>query len=389
MRSETWRAALRVVAAAGAVLAGLAPLAPPATARAETVRDRQWFLRTLDVAAAHRLTTGAGVVVAVVDSGVADHPDLAGQVLPGTSFFGSGDGRADLDGHGTAMAGVIAARDAGADRILGIAPGAKVLPIKASAGDSNFAGGGEIGEGIRWAADHGAKVINVSVGGPRLPRETADAVRYAIDKDVVVVGAAGNQGEGGRRFDRPIEPARIPGVLAVGATGRDGRLLDLSLQGPEVALTAPGQDIPVPVPALMGKPVGYQYGASGTSLSAAIVSGAVALVRARFPQLRAQDVVQRLVATADDAGPPGRDPQYGFGRLNLVKALTADVPAATAHPLGLATPSATAAAPGAVPGRPAPPGGALLAAAAGCGGVLVLAVGGGTWLAVRRRRSAR
>src|SRR5262249_12821453 len=142
----------------------------------------------LDVAGAHRLTTGAGVVVAVVDTGVGAHPDLSGQVLDGVAFVGTGNGQRDGSGHGTAMAGVIPAMGGSAGPLLGIAPGAKILPVKVGASDKEF-GFSRVGEGVRWAVDHGAKVINVSVGGPRLPADTRDAVRYALDRDAVVVAA--------------------------------------------------------------------------------------------------------------------------------------------------------------------------------------------------------
>src|SRR5262249_43147926 len=140
VRTRGWTAVALLAAAMlvlpGLVLPGL--VLPGLAARpawAETMRDRQWYLSTLDVAGAHRLTTGAGVVVAVVDTGVGAHPDLSGQVLDGVAFVGTGNGQRDGSGHGTAMAGVIAAMGGSADHLLGIAPGAKILPVKVGASD--------------------------------------------------------------------------------------------------------------------------------------------------------------------------------------------------------------------------------------------------------------
>ncbi|MDG4822830.1 type VII secretion-associated serine protease mycosin [Asanoa sp. WMMD1127] len=277
----------------------------------------------MDAVAAHELSQGLGVTVAVVDSGVELHPDLRSNVLPGTNVLGTAgsDGHTDSTGHGTGMAGIIAAHGDGSAGALGLAPKAKILPVAAGLGDSPK-GQDAVAEGIAWATTHGAEVINVSGGGNPSDRLRA-AVEAAVDADVVVVAAAGNQPRSNVGF-----PAAYPGVLAVGATDHNGDIAAISATGESVALTAPGEDI-------MTTRLGGAYGAgTGTSDAAAIVSGAVALVRSRFPELSAAEVVHRLTATATDKGPPGRDDQYGFGVLNIVAALTADVP-----PLSQATPS--------------------------------------------------
>ncbi|MEV6927435.1 S8 family serine peptidase [Dactylosporangium sp. NPDC051485] len=371
----------RPVLAAAAVLAGLTPIvALPAPAAAQTIRDRQWYLQTLDVAAAHEISTGAGVVVAVLDSGVGSHPDLDGQVIDGISYApGTGTSRTDNDGHGSAMAGIIAANGGTDDHLLGIAPHAKILSVRTGTGSKSL-GRTNIPDAIRWAVDHGATVLNLSEGG-KLERGGEDAVRYALDHDVVIVAGSGNisafaPGTG------VIEPAAFPGVIAVSAVDRTGTVWDGAIGGPEVVLTAPGVDIPLICAEGGGRVAGYYPTSNGTSNATAVVSGAAALIRAKYPQLPARDVIQRLISTADDAGPPGRDPDYGYGRLNLIKALTAHVPPTAVNPL-LPTAEATAADPDTGRSGSGLSSGAWTAVGVGCV-VLVLASAGVAVVSRRR-----
>jgi type VII secretion-associated serine protease mycosin len=303
------RGLARPVAAVVAALAVVLVSASPA--RADTIRDREWWLGALNVAQAQRITKGAGVTVAVVDSGVnAGHPDLKGAVLAGRDTVDGKDGRSDTDGHGTAMAGIIAARGRGGSGILGIAPEAKILPVRPS-NDTTFAA-----EGIRWAAAHGAKVINMSFAIGDSDNLHA-AIREAAAADVVLVGAAGNSGDKGNDAEYPVS---YPEVLGVGAVDRKGKVLPFSQHGPQVDIVAPGVDMPT-----AGLGDNYRTG-WGTSNAAAVVSGAAALVRARHPDLTAAQVVELLTATATDKGDKGRDDYYGSGELNLVAALTAPPP---------------------------------------------------------------
>ncbi|GAA2611308.1 hypothetical protein GCM10010399_47690 [Dactylosporangium fulvum] len=319
------------LAAALAVMAATPVVAAPA-ASAQTMRDRQWYLTTLDVAAAQKITQGEGVVVAVVDSGIGEHPDLDGQALAGISYLSDDNSLVDDSGHGSGMAGLIAAKGGNADHLLGIAPKAKVLSVRTMTGSAPAPGTWtRIPDAIRWAVDHGAKLINISTGG-YLETGSWEAVRYALDHDVLVVASTGNAKEFPDRT-AVLDPASIPGVLAVTAVNRDGKVWDGALHGPQTVLAAPGVDIPLASAAGGGRVIGYHESTNSTSNAAAIVSGAAALIRAKYPQLPVKDVVQRLIATADDAGAPGRDPEYGYGRLNLVKALTADVAPVAANPL--------------------------------------------------------
>ena len=327
-----WRAG---AVAAGAVIAVLLAAAP---ASADTIREMQWYLATVNATQAHQVTRGDGVIVAVIDSGVdAGHPDLAGAVLPGASFLGSTskDGQTDPDGHGTKMAGVIAARGGGPNNALGIAPRARILPVAIP----NEGQVGSIAEPLRWAVDHGAQVINLSVARPAgqaLPAGEADAVAYALAHNVVVVTSAGNRAQ----MPTGNSLAMLPGVVAVAGLARSGSFWSGSVEGPFVAVAAPAEDI-VNIGARNVYSTGYSTG-TGTSESTAIVAGIAALVRAKFPQLDAANVINRLIRTAVDRGSAARDPRYGFGTIDALRAVTVEVAPTDANPLGVAaaTPSA-------------------------------------------------
>jgi type VII secretion-associated serine protease mycosin len=303
------RGVLRPITAAVAAL--IVVLGSAAPARADAIRDDEWWFTTLDVAQAQRISKGAGVTVAVLDSGVnARHPDLRGAILAGRNTVSGKDGRSDTDGHGTAMASLIAARGRGSSGLLGIAPAVMILPVRPS-NDTFFAA-----EGIRWAAAHGAKVINMSFAISGSDNLHA-AVRAAAAADVVLVGAAGNTGDKANAAEYPVS---YPEVLGVGAIDRTGKVLRFSQHGPQVDLVAPGVDMPT-------AGLGDQYRtAFGTSNAAALVSGAAAMIRAKHPEYTAAQVVQILTSTATDKGDKGRDDYYGNGELDLVKALTAAAP---------------------------------------------------------------
>jgi type VII secretion-associated serine protease mycosin len=310
-----------------------AAVLPANPAQADSIRSGEWHLAYLKVASAQGITMGAGVVVGVVDSGVFPHRDLRRNLLKGSDVASgeNGNGQDDQEGHGTEMAGLIAGHGGNvAGGVLGIAPAAKILPVKVSV-IADRVGSIQLGNGIKWAAEHGARVLNVSaVTGPT--SNLRDGIAAANAADAVVVAGTGNLSKG----SSVGFPAAMPGVLAVGAIDRSGKHAAFSVSGPETQICAPGVDITAP------EPKNTYVKIDGTSPATAIVSGAAALVRAKFPELSAQEVIHRLTATATDIGKPGRDDECGFGVLNIVKALTADVP-----PLGTsagATPTASAAA---------------------------------------------
>ena len=320
----------RVLVGAAAVALVLGTATP---ARADSVRDKQWYWGPLKVAQAQKISKGAGVIVALLDTGVdGTHPDLRGAVLPGRHVVqNTPAGNDDIEGHGTGMAGVIAGRGHGGGAgVLGIAPAAKIMPVQ-PINDSYF-----VAVGIRWAVQHGAKVINLAF--VTHPSESLQAaVREAVAGDVVLVGSSGNNGDTGNELEYP---GAYPEVLTVGAVDRKNKVAKFSNHGKQVDIVAPGVDIPGPAP--YGK---YVLG-NGTSGATAIVSGAAALIRAKYPDLSAAEVVERLTSTAIDRGAKGRDDYYGIGQLDLLAALTTAQPRASSAP---AVTDAPAAIPGAAP----------------------------------------
>ena len=271
------------------------------------------------------MTKGSGVVVGLIDSGVdAEHPDLAGALLPGTSFHGSSSqaGHTDPEGHGTRMAGLIAARGGSVDNALGIAPAAMLLPIAIRETQQSYA------DAIRWAVDHGADVISFSIGRAALQPGEEEAVAYAQQHDVVFVTAVGNLSEvsAGNAF------GPLPGVLTVSGLGESGLRFSDSVRADYAVVAAPAENIVSTGPLDQFKS-GYSM-ASGTSDACAIVSGIVALIRARFPELDAANVVNRVIATAADRGRAGRDDEFGFGAVNARLAVTEQVETVDENPLG-------------------------------------------------------
>ncbi|MEV0808085.1 type VII secretion-associated serine protease mycosin [Micromonospora sp. NPDC050200] len=352
--------------------------ATPATGGPERVRGDQWHLKFLNAARAQRISQGRGVIVAVPDTGVDQHPDLRNNLLPGFDIItgGKGDGRLDRDGHGTSMAGLIAAHGRGGNiGALGIAPESKILPIF----DSPPNGDGDpdaLATGIEFAISHGADVISVSSGGGSSER-LVQTIRNAIASNIVVVAAAGNRPE-----DSYVGyPASEPGVITVGGVDRTGIRAAVSVTGPEIDVAAPAVDIYST--SIEGK---YSKGV-GTSGAAAIVAGAVALVRSKYPDLPASEVVHRLTATAIDKGAPGRDDEYGYGVIDLLAALTADVPplppewATTSAPPNDASATTAAA-------EPAGGGGDDNSTARGLATLGAIVAAGGGYLLWRRRRNA-
>lgn len=306
------------------------PAAPATPAAAHAQSPEYGAHEQLDRLRAERAweyATGTGVTVAVVDSGVdADHPDVAGRVLPGRDYVDSGDGRVDPVGHGTTVAALIAGQRGGA--AAGLAPDATILPVRVLDEENRYQDATTVAEGVVWAVGQGAQVINLSLGGNGYSPSLSEAISLAIERDVVVVACTGNEGP-----DSGTEvwyPAREPGVVAVsGLTwseqGTPGGWRE-SLTGPETVLAAPA----VVTGAAAG---GAQRLAQGTSFSSALVAASAALVRARWPGMSAANVVNRLVATAEDLGPAGRDPTFGFGAVDPVAALTEPAPVVLANPL--------------------------------------------------------
>ncbi|MEU4477037.1 type VII secretion-associated serine protease mycosin [Micromonospora sp. NPDC023966] len=314
-------AALLVAGLPAAPAAARAPsacAAPPAPAR--PVEDQPWPQQRYAPDRLTPLATGAGVVVAVVDSGVdRSHPQLTGQVLDGADFLDpGGDGTRDCAGHGTGVASIIAAAPRPGVAFRGLAPGARILPVRVS--EQQVVDGRESGRtvdaadfarAVRWAVDHDADVVNLSVVLYADHPAVRAAIAYAVRRDVVVVAAAGNLHDTGD--PRPY-PAAYDGVLGVGAVGADGTRAAFSQTGPYVDLVAPGTDV------LMAAPGQGHHRAEGTSYAAPFVAGTAALLRQYRPELGAAEVARRIAASADPA--PGGHDGYGAGVLNPYRAVT-------------------------------------------------------------------
>jgi subtilisin family serine protease len=267
----------------------------------------------------------ADTVVAIVDSGVdMRHPDLAGKIVP-TSYnvLDRNNNPADDHGHGTHCAGIATAIANNQTGIAGVAPGCglmavKVLDTKGRGDDASIA------EGIVYAVDNGADVISMSLGLYKRSQVIEDALQYALNKDVVLVASAGNNNALNDPKTAPHLPSTHPGVIEVAATDAKDAKASFSNFGKTVSVAAPGVAILSTLPTYSVGRATQGYGPmSGTSMAAPFVAGLAGLVRSQFPQLKQAEVKARIEASADDLGETGFDPKFGYGRVNVAKALAA------------------------------------------------------------------
>ncbi len=346
LRTGLAAAAALAVAAAAAAGSALPASARELTPPARTPSAAEWWLPALDVPAAWRAApaAGSGVTVAVLSTGVdGGHPDLAGTVTTGPDFAktGRGPGQPYWADEGTAVAGLIAGHGHGAggsEGVTGIAPGARILAVQVTLEyndpldlDSGITGRipAAIAAGIRYAVGHGATVVSLPLDPATMgiatpsPAASADgsraeraAIAYAISRDVVLVAPAGDNGGAANAVNYP---AAYPGVIAVGATARDGELAPFTNTGSYVALTAPGAagQVALDPGGTAGPPVGLTVAApdgayqtlASTDMSAALTAGVAALIRGRYPWLTAAEVTQAIEdgATVPGSGPAGSD----------------------------------------------------------------------------------
>jgi type VII secretion-associated serine protease mycosin len=293
-------------------------------------RASQWDLARVQAPAAWATSTGAGVTVAVIDSGVdAGHPDLAGQVLPGIDLVAGTTGTStDPNGHGTHVAGTVAALTGNNVGVSGFAPHARILPVRVL-GASGSGSSSAVATGVTWAADQGAQVINMSLGSTAQVSALTNAIAYARAKGVVVIASAGNSREKGSPTNYP---GADPGVVAVAATDSSDTYASYSNQGSYVDLAAPGSGI------ISTYPGGRYVSMSGTSMAAPHVAALAALLKASDPTANPDRIEQAMQSSAVDLGAAGKDADYGYGRINAVAALAA-----------LATPSTAPTAPSVPP----------------------------------------
>ena len=337
---------LLVTALVSALIAGV--LGAPASGEevpgpGDPYSSQQWGLARVQADKAWSLATGSGITIAIVDTGVdLGHPDLAEKIVA-TSGADFVDGKSDVDGpqdhagHGTHVAGIAAAVTNNGVGVAGVAPGASILPVRVLSGDSTERTS-RIAAGIRYAADMGAQVLNLSVSynapghvdsitGSMRP--VHDAISYALSKGAVVVASAGND-------TLPVcaEPAAVSGVICVGAVDRSDRpayYTNFDSRRSKSYLVAPGGDQSIScandilstylrgAERSCSSVDGYESDA-GTSMAAPFVTGVAALLASQG--LKNNEIADCLLATTDDLGPPGRDPVYGFGRVNALKAVS-------------------------------------------------------------------
>lgn len=321
-----------VLAPTGAVVTTASAGAPRSTG--DLVRSKEYWLDSYGIRSAWNVTKGAGVTIAIIDTGIdGSVAELRGVVAAGADFSGAGTGGGpeggDGDEHGTMVASLAAGRGTGANAgVLGVAPAASLISASVGFGAADDNSDQEIADAVTWSVDHGAKVINLSLTRNTLdwPESWDKAFLYAEDHDVVVVAAAGNRGSGTEEVGAP---ATMPGVLAVGGVTQNGiSSTDASAQGITLGVAAPSENLVGVIPG-----GGYVLW-DGTSGAAPIVAGVVALVRAAHPELSADNVINRILKTAHDKGPAGPDDLYGYGLIDAAAAVRTDVPSVSTNPLG-------------------------------------------------------
>ncbi len=324
-------------AAAAALLALALPAGPAAATPGPSDAPEYWFDDWHVTTLWDKGYRGQGITIAEIDTGVnASLPALRGRVAKGTDLGRGGDGRTDRDrdafGHGTAMASIMVARPS-LFSITGLAPGARILPVAVPLNGTTDSGlPDDLPGAIDFAADHGAKIISMSLGGKRTPdndpspcpADEQAAIFHALRKGAVVVASVGNTGPAKNTVE---DPGACLGVMSVGAVDIRGHVAGFSAREPYLTLAAPGVDVPS-----LGRVPGQAYSGRGTSQAAAVVAAALALVWSAFPHAAAPVILTRVLATLDDRhARPSRS--YGYGIVNPYAAITAHVPAGATDPV--------------------------------------------------------
>ncbi len=312
--------------------------------------NEQWNLPLINMEAAWNLSTGAGVTVAVVDSGVnttrhRGQDGFGNRLLPGyNAILGIEGSSYDQNFHGTHVAGTIGQETNNGIGVAGVAYNAKIMPVKVFLRSGNFALLSWVVDGIDWAVAHGADIINLSLGGPGDDPDTLElfdlsfleeAVNAAVAHNVTVIAAAGNDGR-----EKVSYPAAFDAVIAVGAVDYQKQRAPYSNYGPEIDVVAPG-GVVAQDPDGDGSPnggilqetfrqfLGFRFFAfgwgywflSGTSMATPHVSGVAALIKSKHPDWTPQQIKDALIYTAEDLGPAGKDAEFGYGLIDAYAAL--------------------------------------------------------------------
>lgn len=319
-------------------LAALLVAAAAVPAQAASVRSHQWHLTAMKAEEMWRSSTGKGVTVAVIDSGVdKTNPELQGQVLDGKDLAPgeSGDEHSDYDGHGTGMAALIAGTgdSRGGDGAFGLAPGVKILPVRVPDKAANLEEdikqfNETVSAAIRYSADRGARIINISLAASEGSQQLTDAVKYALDAGSLVFAGVGNDA---KRANGVKYPAATPGVVGVAAIGRDLQSTEESQFGPQADLSAPGEEMIHACPSETGLCTSH-----GTSDATALASASAALIWSKYPDWTNNQVLRVLLSTA--GGPTtgeerADDIGYGIVRPRIALKTPGDPGPADEYPL--------------------------------------------------------
>ncbi|MFJ9128775.1 S8 family peptidase [Streptomyces sp. NPDC102340] len=325
----------------GAAMVGALVLGTATAASADATRDGQWQNKAFDIDAVHKVATGKGTTVAVIDGGVnGGQPDLSGNVLPGKRCSDGQQADQDTtDNHGTGMAALVAGHGHGAGNsqgVLGMAPEAKILPVDFWATDGDTAEDGRKAactwdDAIRYSVDQGADVLSISIGSGFANDATKKAVAYAVAKGAVVVYASGNEG-----IEESSSLGNLPGVVMVGGSTKNGTPWADQNYAKQLMLTAPAEGITVPTAdgsyedADGNTQQGEYLTTDGTSMSAAIASGTFALLKQKYPDYTPGQLVNRVIKSTYIAKSVDKsklpDATHGYGDLSPLKALTANIP---------------------------------------------------------------
>lgn len=283
---------------------------PVAVVAEDPLMTHQWHHALIRTGEAWRVSRGAGAIIAIVDTGVdCDLTELMYQCVAGYDFVNDDFDPSDDHGHGTDVASIAAGAANNGIGGVGIAPDSRLMPLKAMSANG-FGSYAAIANAVVWAADRGADVINLSLGGYYDSATLRSAISYAVARGLVVVAAAGND-----NLALPAYPAAYPNVIAVAATDRDDRHWEPSNRGSYVDVAAPGAHVATTTRHGWGE-------LSGTSEATPIVAGVAALIRSRSPGLSAETVLSQLAAGAVDLGDPGWDPFFGHGRVDAARAVS-------------------------------------------------------------------